>query len=59
MRVKHLVMIVNGKHKAKILKDVLTAPISNELPATVLRLWVHRIQEENQLNDLRIVGNYY
>lgn len=38
MRVKHLVMIVNGKHKAKILKDVLTAPISNELPATVLRL---------------------
>jgi len=38
MRVKHLVMIVNGAHKAEILKKVLDAPISNELPATVLKL---------------------
>lgn len=38
MRVKHLVMIVNGKHKARILKEMLDQPISNELPATVLKL---------------------
>lgn len=38
MKVKHLVMIVNGKHKAEILKQVLDAPISNELPSTVLKL---------------------
>lgn len=38
MKVKHLVMIVNGKHKAQILKDMLEKPISNELPATVLKL---------------------
>lgn len=38
MRVKHLVMIVNGKHKAGILKQVLDSPISDELPATVLKL---------------------
>ena len=38
MKVKHLVMIVNGKHKAEIFKRMLDEPISNELPATVLKL---------------------
>lgn len=38
MRVKHLVMIVNGKHKAEILKKMLDEPISDELPSTVLKL---------------------
>ena len=38
MKVKHLVMIVNGKHKAQILKDMLDQPISSELPSTVLKL---------------------
>lgn len=38
MRVKHLVMIVNGKHKAEILKKMLDSPISDELPSTILKL---------------------
>ncbi len=38
MRVKHLVMIVTGKEKAQILKQVLDSPISDELPATVLKI---------------------
>lgn len=38
MRVKHLVMIVNGEEKAEILKKVLDSPISDEIPATVLKL---------------------
>ncbi len=38
MRVKHLVMIVNGEEKAKILKEMLDSPISESLPATVLKL---------------------
>ena len=38
MGVKHLVMIVTGKEKAQILKQVLDSPISDELPATVLKL---------------------
>jgi len=38
MKVKHLVMIVNGKHKAQILKDMLDQPINGDLPATVLKL---------------------
>lgn len=38
MKVKHLVMIVNGKHKAEIFKQVLESPITDELPATVLKL---------------------
>lgn len=38
MRVGHLVMIVNGKKKASILKQVLESPITDELPATVLKL---------------------
>lgn len=36
MKVKHLVMIVNGKEKAGILKRVLDSPITDELPSTVL-----------------------
>lgn len=38
MRVKHLVMIVDGKSKAEIFKKFLTEPISDEIPATILRL---------------------
>lgn len=38
MKVKHLVMIVNGEEKAKILKEFLDSPISNEIPATILKL---------------------
>ncbi len=38
MRVKHLVMIVNGKEKAEILQRFLTEPISVENPSTLLRL---------------------
>ena len=38
MRVKHLVMIVNGKEKAEILKQVLDSPITDELPSTILKL---------------------
>ena len=38
MRVKHLVMIVTGVEKAQILKDVLDSPITDELPATILKL---------------------
>ena len=34
----NLVIIVNGSHKAKILKEVLDSPITNELPATILKL---------------------
>ena len=37
MRVKHLVMIVTVR-KAQILNKVLDSPISDELPATVLKL---------------------
>ncbi|WP_067142521.1 6-phosphogluconolactonase [Oceanivirga salmonicida] len=38
MRVKHLVMIVNGSEKAEILKKFLDEPISNKIPATILKL---------------------
>ncbi len=38
MRVKHLVMIVNGKEKAEILKRFLDEPIQENLPATILKL---------------------
>ena len=38
MKVKHLVMIVNGKEKAGILKQVLDSTITDELPSTVLKL---------------------
>lgn len=38
MRVKHLVMIVSGQEKAEIFKKFLETPITDELPATVLKL---------------------
>lgn len=38
MRVKHLVMIVNGREKAEILKKVLESDVTDELPATILKL---------------------
>ena len=38
MRVKHLVMIVNGKEKAEILKQILDSDVTGELPSTVLKL---------------------
>ena len=31
-------MIVNGKEKAEILKQMLDSPITDELPATILKL---------------------
>lgn len=38
LKVKHLVLIVNGKSKAEILKKVLESDVTNEMPATVLQL---------------------
>lgn len=38
MKVKHLVMIVNGEEKAEILKRFLDEEISNENPSTILKL---------------------
>lgn len=38
MRVKHLILIVNGKKKASMVKDVLTGPIIEEKPASFLQL---------------------
>lgn len=38
MRVKHLVMIVTGQEKAEIFKKFLDTPVSDELPATILKL---------------------
>ena len=38
MRVKHLVMIVNGKEKAEIFKRFLDEPINQDVPATILKL---------------------
>ena len=38
MRVRRLVMIVNGKEKAEILKKVLDSPVTDELPSTILKL---------------------
>lgn len=38
MRVKHLVMIVNGYEKADILKKFLDEPINEDNPSTVLKL---------------------
>lgn len=38
MRVKHLVMIVNGKQKAEIFKRFLDEPINEDNPATILKL---------------------
>ena len=38
MKVKHLVLIINEKHKAEIFKKFQKESISEELPATILRL---------------------
>ena len=38
MRVKNLVMIVNGKEKAEILKKFIEEPVRNEIPYKVLKL---------------------
>lgn len=38
MRVRRLVMIVNGTEKAKILKRFLDEPINEDVPATILKL---------------------
>ncbi|MEG0275450.1 MAG: glucosamine-6-phosphate deaminase [Coprobacillus sp.] len=38
MRVKHLVMIVNGKEKAEIFKRFMEEPINQDIPATILKL---------------------
>ena len=38
MKVKHLILIVNGKNKAKILKEVLTEPMTENKPASILQL---------------------
>lgn len=38
MRVKHLVMIVNGSEKAEILKRFIEEPINQDVPATILKL---------------------
>ena len=36
-RARKTLLLVNGKHKAKILKQMLEGPISEDLPATCLR----------------------
>jgi len=38
MRVKHLVMIVNGKEKAEIFKRFINEPINQDVPATILKM---------------------
>jgi 6-phosphogluconolactonase/glucosamine-6-phosphate isomerase/deaminase len=38
MRVKHLVLIVNGKGKAEMVKQVLTGPVTEAIPASILQL---------------------
>jgi len=38
MASKHLLFIVNGEHKAEILKQVLVGPIDEECPSSVLKL---------------------
>lgn len=38
LRVKHLVLIVNGASKAAMVKQVLTGPITEKYPASVLQL---------------------
>jgi 6-phosphogluconolactonase/glucosamine-6-phosphate isomerase/deaminase len=37
MEAKQVVLIVNGKHKAEIVKEVLEGKISQQLPASLLR----------------------
>lgn len=38
MKVKHLVMIVNGKEKAEIFKRFMEEPVNQDVPATILKL---------------------
>ncbi|MBP1047940.1 glucosamine-6-phosphate deaminase [Enterococcus sp. BWM-S5] len=38
MRVKHLILIVNGSEKAEMVRRVLTGPVSEEVPASILQL---------------------
>lgn len=38
MRVRHLVMIVDGQEKAEIFKRFIEEPINEEVPATILKL---------------------
>lgn len=38
MRVKHLILIVNGSAKAAMVKQALTGPITEEVPASILQL---------------------
>ncbi|WP_321388451.1 glucosamine-6-phosphate deaminase [uncultured Enterococcus sp.] len=38
MRVKHLILIVNGAEKAEMVRRVLTGPVSEDVPASVLQL---------------------
>ena len=38
MKVKHLILIVNGSKKAQIVKKVLTGPITEAIPASILQL---------------------
>lgn len=38
MRVKHLILIVNGLAKAAMVKEALTGPITEEIPASILQL---------------------
>ena len=38
MKVKHLVMIANGKSKAPVVRKLLTTDITNEFPSSVLKL---------------------
>lgn len=37
MRVKHLVLIVNGNNKAQAVKKLLSQPVDNTFPASILR----------------------
>lgn len=38
MRVKHLILIVNGEKKAEMVKNVLQRPVTDEFPASILQL---------------------
>lgn len=38
MRVKHLILIANGKHKAAIIKKALEGPVDPAIPSSILKL---------------------
>lgn len=38
MKVKHLVLIVNGEQKAQMVKQVLQGPVTETYPASILQL---------------------